>query len=148
MTVDGQGGFDDVTATSFADVFKIDNGDATAAGVGAGSVETINGFDKAADKIDLQTSATLGAAETLGSYSIDASGKVTYTTLPTSLSDLITAVQGLVTGNGEVGFVEYGGGTYVFQENGGTDTLVFLDGVTGITDFSSTAGDSNTLWIA
>ena len=154
ITIDGGTGYDEVTASQGADVFAVDTGDADTALVSTGNFEVIHGFNITQDSINLQAAIppTPFVGGTSGSYTMDGNGKVTWTTTPTDLSEIVNAANTL-TADGEVAIFEYndiihGLGTYVFQQdviNG--DTLVFLDGVTLINDFKSVTPGAHTLLI-
>jgi hypothetical protein len=63
-----------------------------------------------------------------------------------TLAEWIDVARLLVTTSGNIAAFEFNGDTYVFQENGTDDLLVQLDGVVGITDFSSVAPASSTIF--
>jgi len=148
-----------------ADTFVYVPGDAPVAFVSGGTFEKINDFSAASDKIDLSVAPVLGAAEskvaTLGGFpvtvSIDAAGKLTLEGDGVGdllLTDFLSAARGVVNGAGEIGFFEFdfgsGNSTFLYQENGASasDLLIALVGATGVSDFSTTFGDANTLFIA
>ena len=170
LTVNAGAGTDHVTATALADTFIIKTGDALATGVVTGDFETIGQttplgsvansaaarFNSSQDMIDLQSTPSLRGLFDAGKYQVDVNGKVTWDSAPTNLNEIVTSVFSslLTSGSGQVAFFEFndgvhGNGTYVLQENGtpDQDTLIFLAGVTGIIDFSTVLGDSNTLHI-
>ena len=184
MVIQGLGGNDNLTGTDYADditggtgadsllgkggadVFRFATGDSPTALVGSLTFDKIGDFDTVLDKVDFTSVApVLGAADTnasamvggaTGSVSVDAFGKVTFSTTPVDLTEALAAVRSIVTAAGEVAFFEFndgfnGAGTFVYQDAGSasttSDMLILLTGVTGIVDISGNAGDNNTLFI-
>jgi limonene-1,2-epoxide hydrolase len=148
-----------------ADTFYFATGESPTALVASLTFDKIGDFVATEDKIDLLVAPLIGAAESIsatlggvtGTASIDEFGKVTFAgggVDDATLSEALAAVRGLVTGAGEVAFFEFndgfnGEGTFLYQENGSTanDMLIFLTGSADVADFSTLAGDANTLWI-
>ena len=184
MTINGLADKDVITGTNFADVisggtgadamlggggadiFVFSTGDAPTSLVGAATYDRIGDFNTAQDRIDLAVMPVLGSVEAnasatigavIGTVSIDAAGKVTFSgagVADMSIAEALTAVRSLVTGAGELASFEFndgvnGNGTFVYQENGAStnDMLILLTGVTGIADFSTSLGDANTLYV-
>ena len=165
-TIVGGTGADSLLGKSGADTFYFATGDAPTSLVASATYDNIGDFVATADKLDFQVAPAMGAAETnsvatiggvTGTVAIDAAGKVTFSGAGVgdmSMTEALAAVRSLVTGAGEVAVFEFndgvnGNGTFVYQENGASsnDLLVLLKGVTGIDDFSTGSGDSNTLFI-
>lgn len=63
-----------------------------------------------------------------------------------SLTEWLAVARAMNTVDTKVVAFEFGGDTYVFQENTSGDLLIQLDNVTGVTALSGTAA-TNTLWI-
>jgi len=167
-TITGGSGADSLIGKGGADVFYFAPGDSPTVLVGQLTYDKIGDFAPSADKIDLSVNPVLGASESrtvtlsglLGGVSIDATGKVTFTgdgAGDATISELLAAVRTVVTGVGEVAYFEFNDGfnfvgtsTFLYQENGASvnDTLIMLSGVSNISSISSTAGGTNTLFIA
>jgi len=101
-----------------------------------------------ADMLDLAATATLAAAATgtdvaaavttnpAVTGTISAKGIVTVAGAGASLVDTLAewiAVAKIMTGNANVAAFEFGGNTYVYQEEANNDDVIELTGVTGVT---------------
>lgn len=64
-----------------------------------------------------------------------------------TLDEWLGVARGMVTTNTNVGAFQFGGNTYVYQENTGGDLLIQLQGVTGITGVGVDAAAS-TIWVS
>jgi len=64
-----------------------------------------------------------------------------------TLAEWLAVAQIMVTNDTKVGAFEFGGDTYVYQENVGGDLLIQLDNVTGITAVGVAAA-ANTILVA
>jgi Ca2+-binding RTX toxin-like protein len=164
--ITGGTGADALLGGGGADIFVFATGDAPTSLVGSALYDRIGDFNTAEDRIDLGVTPILGSSEsnaaaTIGGIqgvaSIDAAGKVTFSGTGVddmSITEALVAVRSLVTGAGELAFFEFndgvnGNGTFIYQENGASanDMLILLTGVTGITDFSTSLGDANTMYV-
>ena len=163
--INGGAGVDSLFGRGGNDVFTFATGDSTTALVGSLAYDKIGDFSTVDDKIDLQVTPVLGAAESrsttlggvAGTVEINAAGQITFSGdgfNDATMSELLAAARSVVSGAGEVGYFEFndglnGNGTFIFQENGASanDMLILLGGVTGITGISGNAGGANTVWI-
>jgi hypothetical protein len=164
-TITGGTNTDIVYGGSGIDTYVFNTGDAPTALVATLKYDKIGDFNASQDKIDLQVSPVLGSAESTsatlggqaGTVAIDSSGLVQFSGSgvgDASLSEVLNAVRAVVQGAGEIGLFQFDDGlntvgTYVYQENSSSssDLFIFLDGVTGIADTSTSLGDANTLHI-
>ena len=141
---------------SGSDVVKILSTDSN---ITAATIEKVSGFEKAAstsiadvkvaDLIDSNQTLTVGVEDVAGTLLDVSKGVVTFTGAgPSSLDQAVTQVAAAVTTANSAVLFEYIGNSYVFVENdggaGGTDNVVQLVGVTGVTEIgisTSSAGD-------
>jgi Ca2+-binding RTX toxin-like protein len=164
-TLDGGAGTDylDLTETTLAqDVIRFAAGDSLA--TTALTADSVMKFSAAMDKLDLAGTIEFGNAEatngtdsgsikshkiTNGIVQFDDldtfTAALTASSINTNLTSVVEYLKLNVTGNSTVAF-QAGSDTWVFQD-GTTDTLIKLIGVTGITSLSSTDVTSATLHI-
>ena len=155
---------------------KVDTIDLSGYAVGGTSVATTIGTIKGVsfvsvlgDKIDVAGTAANPTAAATGSYTNTSSGAVLNSTIDTfgkvgvsvvtgtaTLTDYINAAFKVVGDtSGSVGIVEYAGSTYLVEELGssagnfdaGTDLVVKLDGLVGLTGITTTAGATGFLYV-
>ena len=160
-----------------ASATKVDTIDLSSYSVGgtsvATTVATIKGVGYVSalgDKIDVAGTAAVPTSTATGSYTntssgavlnstIDTFGKITVTTVTgtASLTDVINAAfKALPDTTNSVGIVEYAGSSYLIEELGngtagdftaGTDLIIKLDGLVGLTGISTTAGASGFVYV-
>gem|GEM_PF-5885814 len=159
----GRGGTDTLSGGAGSDSFVFAAG---STGVISGSVyDIITDYETGVggDKLDLAGSATAaanaGATDVATASGNDgaaitaaiANGVLTIAgndaALVNTLTEWLGVARAMNTVNTKAVAFEFGGDTYVFQENTSGDLLIQLDNVTGITALSGTAA-ANTLWIA
>jgi hypothetical protein len=163
MTISGGAGADTITGGAGADTFRFAAGDS---GTISGTVfDVITNFAVGAggDLLDLAGNAVVRANDT----AIDVASATSETDVITAsvtngiitlagaglanvntLAEWIAVARTVVTASGDIAAFVFDGDTYVYQENG-TDTndlLIQLDGVTGLTGFSSSAAASNIIY--
>lgn len=145
-TIIGGAGADSLTGGTGNDVFKFTTNSSTTA-----ASDVIADFSATADTIDLSgftVAVTLaGASGTAGTTAtsdveVSAGGKVTFAAADDTLAKKLAAIAADTTdvAANEVAFFEDSGNTYIFVNVGGTDDLITLTGVTGLTTLSLSSG--------
>jgi hypothetical protein len=138
-----------MTGGAGIDVFGFGNTDSLVA-----SADTIT--DYSGDTIDHNVGLSLGGdaatAAAAGNANISAGGLAIFHADDDTLAEKITAVAADLNGAaantaGEIAFFEHDGDTYVFVTDAvgadtTGDTLIILDGVTGLTTLTIAAGDA------
>lgn len=145
-TIDGGAGIDTLTGNGGNDIFVFVDNQSTTANADsitdytAGDIVRLNAADNVAG-----ASPTSGTTAT-SNVEVSSGGKVTFAAADDTLAEKLVALAADTTdiAANEVVFFEDGGNTYIFNNVGGTDDLIKLTGVTGLTTLTesiTTAGD-------
>ena len=139
-TITGGTGQDTITGGAGADTFIFAAGDSSVT-----APDVIVGYTVLVDKLDLANTATVAANVTVGTASI-VSGLVKDTATGvngvfTSVAAGVTAAQATVTVADAAAFFKVASDYYVFQEEGASDILVKLTGITSATTIGTSAAD-------
>lgn len=160
-TIIGGAGADQLTGGLGADTFVFAAGDSGTisatvfdiigdytAGVGGDTLNLVGAAAAQADAAGTDVAAAAG----VGPFTITADiadGVITVNGADAgqidSLAEWLAVARLMVTGDTKVGAFEFGGDTYVYQENAGGDLLIQLDNVTGITAVGVSAGNDTIL---
>ena len=129
-------GDDVVTITQGAKISGIEKG--TAENVAAQSdFDVLKTGSAAAQAADVASTGTLNIKD--GLLSFEGTG-------PATLAAAISTVDGQVTTTGDAVVFEYIGNSYVFVQGGGTDVVVQLAGVTGLSGLDE-VGTTDNLYV-
>jgi S-layer protein len=154
--ITGGTGADTMTGGAGADTFVIDGGDSSSAAhdvitdytAAAASGDTID-FGAVAATVAQDETASAGVAAAVlitvddGILTLTGTGAAAIDTL----AEWVVEANATVDANEEAVAFEFGGDTYVYQQQAAGDVLVELDGVTGITDMALVAA-ANSILIA
>ena len=146
-TIDGGEGIDTLTGNGGADIFVF----TTAANSDTAAADIIKDYEAGVDVLRFVSTDNVAGAGAIGTTAtsdvqVAAGGLVTFAAADDTLAEKLTAIAADTgdVGTNEVAFFEHGGNTYVFNNVGGTDDLVVLEGLTGmttLTESTTTAGD-------
>jgi len=143
-TITGGTGADTITGGTGADIYIVADADSVTT-----AFDTITDY-ATSEVVRFQTgdgaaaaSATSGTTAT-SDVQVSAGGKVTFAAADDTLAEMLVAIAADTTdvATNEIAFFELGSDTFIFNNVGGTDDVVKLTGVTGLTTISeAVAGD-------
>jgi len=143
-TITGGTGADTLTGGAGADIFVFADADSTTA-----ASDTITDYNGEVIRLvagDDVAGVSANANNATTDVTITANGKATFNAADDTLAEKLVTLAADTTdiGANEVVFFEHGSDTYIFNNVGGTDDLVKLTGITGmttLTESAATAGD-------